>query len=113
MRGDHMSELIKQGLFSAVLVVMFVFTLTKQPSASIPTGFPNFVSVDFATFGVHVAVGEQLALVLRGAIRRVDDSALNWRGDKGDPYAFGSAFVRTNVDPWTQLCGFGTCNIPG
>src|SRR5207253_7434001 len=55
-----MSELIKQGLFSAVLVVMFVFGLAKQASAIeildqffLPPGTASFVvpvSNQFASF---------------------------------------------------------------
>jgi hypothetical protein len=83
------------------------------PSSSIPTGFPDFVNVDFSPFNIPVTPGEQLALVLRGAIRGVDDGQVNWRGDKGDPYLLGAAFFRTNVAPWSQACGFGACDIPG
>lgn len=85
------------------------------PSSSIPSGRPTFVSVDLVAAGLMVSPDEQLAIGVRGAVRGVDDSMLDWQGDVENPYPLGSAFVRTNSEPWThwtQSCAYGLCDIP-
>jgi hypothetical protein len=80
------------------------------PSSAIPQ-FPEFASIDFSAFNVALHTGDVLALVIRGAIRGVDDGEFSWQGDEGDPYLAGAGFARTNAQLWTPSCGFGDCSI--
>jgi hypothetical protein len=80
------------------------------PSSGIPQ-FPEFASIDFSAFNVALHTGDVLALVIRGAVRGVDDGGFSWTGDEGDPYLPGSGFVRTNAQLWTPTCGFGDCSV--
>ena len=84
----------------------------SAPFLTVPTRIPEWVAVTFLT-PLAVTTGDELALVLRTRPVFPSDQNYSWRGDTGDKYLNGHAFVRSSGDGalWTALCGFDDCTV--
>lgn len=75
--------------------------------ASETTGSFAFVSVDFSSQNIQVALGSELAIVLK--IDRLSQGGdYSWRGEAGDLYNSGVAYTRTNTSNWNAIIGIDT-----
>jgi hypothetical protein len=82
-----------------------VLATASVAQASVPTTL-SFISFDISSAGLMVAIGDQLAIVLRGDLLPVNDTQwYNWEGEAGASatYSGGYALSRLNADPWNDL----------
>ena len=70
----------------------------------------DFLSVDFSPFGIGIAPGDQVAIVVRapGSVDTPFGPYL-WSGGQADPYGGGQELARWYDDPWSSYpdCDMG------